>query len=37
MELIKKVNEDLYIVRLRNAACIVDGRTYKELIRVYGN
>lgn len=35
MRLIKKVSDDLYIVRLRNAACVVDGRTYFELCKVY--
>lgn len=31
MELIKKVSEDMYIIRLKNAACVVDRRTYKKL------
>lgn len=37
VELIKKVNDNLYIIRLSNAACVVDRRTYKELCKVYVN
>lgn len=37
MKLIKKISDNLYIIRLRNAACMVDGRAYKKLRKVYGN
>lgn len=37
VELIKKISDNLYIIRLRNAACVVDRRTYKGLSKVYGN
>lgn len=37
MELIKKVSDDLYIVRLDHAACVVDEIGYKKLCRFYNS